>query len=169
MSVESALPRAGLSERAERVFEQLSNLFLLVLAVAWVFTIVRQRTGGDKVNPVTPATAAVVTSLSSPSANSAVYVTNAVTNAVATVTADAAGESGKLRAQFREASTAPGIVKAALQLDAPLKAATADFSLITPRAASDVRRGKLGLYYIGMWPSARTTKGGAVAYTPPSG
>jgi len=169
MSVESTLPRVGLTERAERVFEQVSNAFLLLLAVTWVFTIVRQRTGGEKGNLVTPATAGVVTSLSTPSANSAVYVTNAVANAVTTVTGDAAGESGKLRAQFRQASTAPGIVKAALQLDAPLKAATADFSLITPRAASDARRGKLGLYYIGTWPSARKTKGGAVAYTPPSG
>jgi hypothetical protein len=114
-------------------------------------------------------TAAAVTALSTPSANSAVYVTNAVANAVTTVAASAAGESGKLRAQIREASTSPGIVKAALQLDAPLKAATADFSLITPRAASDVRRGKLGLYYIGTWPGERKAKGGAVTYAPPSG
>lgn len=158
-------PRRGLTERAEHAFERASNVFLLVLAAAWVYTIVSERASG-KVNLVTPATAAAVTALSTPSANSAVYVTDAVANAVS---ADAIGESGKLRAQIREASSAPGIVKAAIQLNAPLKAAASDFSLITPRAATDVRRGRLGLYYIGTWPSARKTKGGAVTYEPPSG
>lgn len=163
-------PPVGLTERAERGFELASNIFLLVLAAAWVYTIVSARAGGGKGNLVTPPTAAVVTSLSSPSATSAAYVTDAVATVVTNaVSADAAGESGKLRAQIRSASTAPGIVKAALQLNAPLKAATMDFSLITPRSATDVKRGRLGLYYIGSWPRARKTKGGAVAYEPPSG
>ena len=169
MSVESALPRIGLSERAEQVFERISNIFLLVLAAAWVFIIVRERMG-EKGNLVTPATAAAVTSLTTPSATSAAYVSDAVSNAVANVvSAEAAGESGKLRAQIRAAGSTPGIVRAALQLNAPLKAAATDFSLITPRSATDVKRGKLGLYYIGTWPSARKTKGGAVTYAPPSG
>lgn len=162
-------PRVGLSERAERVFEYASRAFLMLMAVAWAYAIAAERASGDKVNLVTPATAAVVTSLSEPSAPSAAYVSGAVASAVTGVVAsDAAGESGKLRAQIRTASVAPGIVQAAIQVNGALKQA-ASFSLITPRTASDVHGGRLGLYFIGSWPSARKTKGGAVTYAPPSG
>src|ERR1051326_2787071 len=44
-----------------------------------------------------------------------------------------------------------------------------DFTLITPRPASEERHGRIGLYFIGNWPAARTGKGGRVDYTPPSG
>ena len=41
------------------------------------------------------------------------------------------------------------------------------FSLITLKPASEKRAGKIGLYYIGNWPSARTS--GGVKYQPPKG
>lgn len=171
MSVESAaLPRVGLSERAEQVFERVSNLFLLLLTVAWVYTIVSERSRGAKGNLPTPTTGAVASLVRVSPAAPRSGATGSLSRTVeGMVGIDAAGESGKLRAQLRAASDSPGIVTTALAVNAVLKEAARDFSLITPRTASDVKRGRLGSYYIGTWPRARKTKGGAVAYAPPSG
>ncbi len=161
--------RVGLSERAERVFEHVSRGFLIVLAAAWAFAIATERRARDKVNPVSPATASVVADLSNPSASNAAYVTDAVNNAVAhRVGSAATGESGALRATLASASDHPGIVSTMLSLGGTIQA-MANFAVITPRPASDAQHGRIGLYYIGNWPSARTTKGGAVSYAPPSG
>lgn len=162
-------PRVGLSERGEQLFEKASTGFVILLGCAWMFSIATARANGDKVNLVTPATAAVVAGLSGTEAPTAAYVTDAVTNAVAHDVGDAdAGESGMLRAKFAEAASAPGIVRAAVKLGGAIKRA-ADFAIITPRSAADARGGRIGLYYIGRWPSARAAKGGRVSYNPPSG
>ena len=146
-----------------------SNAFLVLMGLAWAFSIATARAAGDKVNIVTPATAAVVSGLSVPDAPTVAYVTEVVNNAlIATIEGDATGESGKLRAEIRGASLRPGIVKAALAATGALHRIT-DFSLITLRAASGVRRGRLGLYFIGNWPRATSAKSGRVAYRPPSG
>ena len=148
-----AVRRTGLSERAEQVFEKVSSAFVVLLGCAWAFSIAYARATGDKVNIVTPASAAVVSGLSDANAPTAAYVTDAVNRkVVATVEADASGESGKLRAEIRGASER-----------------VAGFSVITPRPASDVHGGRLGLYYIGNWPRATRTRGGRVEYRPPSG
>jgi uncharacterized protein YcbK (DUF882 family) len=161
--------RIGLSDRAEQLFEAASSGFVMLLGAAWAFSIATARTTGDKVNIVTPATAAVVSGLSSGDAPTAAYVTEAATDAVvATIESDETGESGKLRAEIRSASEHAGVVKAAVAVSGTLQR-IADFSLITPKPATDVRHGKLGLYYLGSWPHATTKKGGRVAYTPPGG
>jgi uncharacterized protein YcbK (DUF882 family) len=166
---EAATQRAGLSDRAERLFERISTVFVALLACAWTFSIVTSRANGDKVNIVSPATAAVVNGLSDEDAPTAAYVSDAInTRVVSAIESNAAGESGKLRAAIRGASERPGIVKAAIAAAGALQRVT-DFSLITLRPASDVRRGRLGLYYIGNWPRAKATKGGRVAYNPPTG
>ena len=165
----AAAPRAGLSERAERVFEKASRAFVVLLGCAWAFSMASARATGDKVNILTAASAAVASGLSDADAPTAAYVTDAVnTKVVATIESDPTGESGKLRARIRGASERPGIVKAAITAGGALRR-VADFSLITLRPAGDVRRGRLGLYYIGNWPRARTAKGGRVEYRPPSG
>jgi hypothetical protein len=170
MNVESVAGRPiGLTDRAEQLFEKASNAFVMLLGFAWAFSIATARATGDKVNIVTPATAAVANGVSSADAPAAAYVTDAVNNRVVeSIESDATGESGKLRAEVRDASEQPGIVRAAIAASGALRRVT-DFSLITPRSASDVRRGRLGLYYIGSWPSATTARGGRVAYTPPDG
>lgn len=161
--------RMGLSARAERLFEKASNAFLMLLGCAWAFSIATARATGDKVNLITPATAAVVNGLSSPDAPTAAYMSDAVNNAVvARIEGDATGESGKLRAEIRGASERPGIIKAVLAASGALQRVT-DFSLITLRPASDVRRGRLGLYFIGNWPRTAVTRGGRVAYRAPNG
>ena len=170
MSVEGvASRRIGLTDRSERLFEKASNAFLALMGIAWAFSIATARATGDKVNIVTPATAAVVNGLSSADAPTAAYVTDVVNRTVvANIEGDATGESGKLLAQIRGASERPGIVKAAVAASGALQRVV-DFSLITLRPASDVQRGRLGLYFIGNWPRATSAKGGKVAYRPPSG
>lgn len=171
--------RLGLSVRAEQLFEKASNSFLVLLACAWAFAIVSSRSAGDKVNLVTPATAAVVSALSNSEAPTAAYVTDAMNRAVVRrvtspappVASDATGESGKLRASISQDGDRPGIMKAALAVGDALRQA-ADFNIITPRPASDVRGGRLGLYYLGSWPRTRNGKGGKggnVLYNPPNG
>jgi uncharacterized protein YcbK (DUF882 family) len=164
-----AVRRTGLSERAEQVFEKVSSAFVVLLGCAWAFSIAYARATGDKVNIVTPASAAVVSGLSDANAPTAAYVTDAVNRkVVATIEADASGESGKLRAEIRGASERPGVVKAVIAAGGALQR-VAGFSVITPRPASDVHGGRLGLYYIGNWPRATRTRGGRVEYGPPSG
>ncbi|MGI8547480.1 MAG: D-Ala-D-Ala carboxypeptidase family metallohydrolase [Gemmatimonadaceae bacterium] len=165
--------RAGLSERAEQLFEKASTGFLVLLGCAWAFAIFDSRAAGDKVNLVTPATAAVVSALGNSDAPTAAYVTDAMSTAMSNAAArrssgDETGESGKLRASINEGGDRPGIVKAALAVGAAIREA-ADFAVITPRPASDVHRGRLGLYYLGSWPGKRGRKGGKVAYDPPNG
>jgi uncharacterized protein YcbK (DUF882 family) len=170
MSVESvAGRRIGLTGQAERLFEQASSAFVVVMGIAWAFAIATARATGDKVNIVTPATAAVVKGVGSPDAPTAAYVTDAVNNRVVTsIEEDATGESGSLRAEIRGASEHPGVVQAAVAASGTLRQIT-DFSFITLRPASNVRRGRLGLYYIGNWPGASTAQGGRVTYRPPDG
>lgn len=159
--------RPGLSERAERLFEKVSSAFVLALGAAWSYAIAASRSGADKVNLVTPATAAVVSALTNASAHSTAYVTDAVVNAVARAAPAELGESGALRATLSPPGR-PAVVSAAIALNNALETA-ASFATITPRPASDVRGGRLGLYYLGSWPRSRTAKGGRVAYTPPTG
>jgi hypothetical protein len=170
MSVESVVgPRIGLTDRAEQLFEQASNAFVVLLGFAWAFSIATARATGDKVNIVTAATAAVVNGMSSTDAPTAAYVTDAVNSrVVASIEDDATGESGKLRAEIRDASDQPGIVRAAIAASGALRQVT-DFSVITPRSAGEVRHGRLGLYYIGSWPRATAAGSGRVAYRPPDG
>ncbi|HEY5088035.1 MAG TPA: D-Ala-D-Ala carboxypeptidase family metallohydrolase [Gemmatimonadaceae bacterium] len=162
-------PKIGLTDRAEQLFERTSSAFVVLMGLAWAFSIAAARATGDKVNVVTPATASVVNGLSSIGAPTAAYLGDAVNKAVVShIESDATGESGKLLAEIRAASGRPGIVKAAIAAAGALKRVT-DFSLITLRPASDVRHGHLGLYFIGSWPRPTSAKGGHVAYDPPSG
>lgn len=161
--------RAGLSERAEQLFEKASTAFLVLLACAWGFAILTSRSTGDKGNLVTPATASVITALSSSGAPTAAYVTDAVNTAVSRrATRAETGESGMLRASIQHGGTQPGIVHVAIAVGEALSRA-ADFNIITPRPASDVRGGRLGLYYLGAWPSIRSRRAGKVPYDPPRG
>jgi len=159
--------RAGLSVRAEQLFDHVSVTFVTFLAGAWAYSIGSARVTGDKINLVTPATAAVASALTERAAPTVAYVTHAIATAVATIPPSALGESGKLRATIQPGGS-PGILKTIVSLGQALKP-IADFTLITPHPASEARHGRIGLYYLGNWPAARTTKGGRVVYTPPSG
>ena len=182
--------------RAERIFSIACVAVLVLFAVGWSWSIARARAAG--VGGLTPATATIANALTSGSAPSVAYLTDAALSALAT---GARGESGKLRVSIQAGGTpiAPilsdslpkGAVATFSQgsaaeststLVAPQRAGTwnlalkigtaikplADFSVITLRPATEEKGGRLGLYYIGNWPAARKGRAG-VNYAPPSG
>src|SRR6058998_2583645 len=182
--------------RAERIFSVAAVALLVLFAVGWSWSIARARASG--VSGVTPATATIANALTSGSAPSVAYLTDAALTALAT---PARGESGKLRVSIQAAGTPitpiladtlpPGAVatfssgtaaESTSTLAAPqhpgiwnlaLKVGSAikplaDFSVITLRPATEKKAGKLGLYYIGNWPAARQVRPG-VTYAPPTG
>ncbi|MGK2933810.1 MAG: DUF882 domain-containing protein [Gemmatimonadaceae bacterium] len=187
--------RAGISTRSERTFNVLSSVFVLLIAMGWSWSIATARptpaNGGDS-TAVAPTASAMAASITDPNATSTAYLTDAVLNAFVPLR----GESGRLRAQFSaegapilrdtlpsgavvtvagaEAGTAPraprraGIWSVAIKVGSAIKPMT-DFRVITLKPASAAKGGRIGLYYIGNWPSAR---GGAAAkgnYAPPRG
>jgi uncharacterized protein YcbK (DUF882 family) len=159
--------RAGLSARAEQLFDRASVTFVTFLAGAWAYSIGSARVTGDKINLVTPATAAVTSALTEREAPTAAYVTTAIATAIATIPPSALGESGKLRAAIQSGSH-PGIFRTIVSLGQAIKP-IADFTLITLRPALAAHHGRIGFYYLGRWPAARKAKGGRVDYTAPSG
>ena len=185
------------ASRADRLFNALSIVLVVLFAIGWSWSIARARAAGDK-SAVTPATANITSALTNSSAPSVAYLTDA---ALAALTAPARGESGKLRVRVQQPGTPiapiladtlppgtvatfssgsaaestsklvaparPGIWRLALKIGNAIRP-LADFSVITLRPATDTRAGRLGLYYTGQWPAARKGQPG-VSYNPPSG
>jgi uncharacterized protein YcbK (DUF882 family) len=182
--------------RAEKIFSIAAVVVLALFAIGWSWSIARARATG--VAGVTPATATIANALTSGSAPSVAYLTDAALTALAP---PARGESGKLRVRIQEGGTPitsiladslpPGAVttfssgsaaESTSTLVAPTRPGTwnlavkignaikplADFSVITLRPATEKKGGRLGLYYIGNWPAARKGRPG-VNYAPPSG
>jgi hypothetical protein len=185
--------RAGMSRRTERVLDFVGGLVLLVFAGGWLWTILSAR-GNDAYGAgLTPATSHISAALTEPDAPSTAFLTNAAIEAFAT----ARGASGKLRVAIQSDSSAPvdslpsgarvvysaggsidttaaprgaGVWKVALAIGNALKPVT-DFRLVTLRPSSDRARGRIGLYYVGNWPSERSAPAKAPPgkYAPPSG
>lgn len=167
MSVKrTATSRTGRSGLGERLFEAVATGLIVLLACGWVGAIAMTPATGDKVNTLAPAAVRMGTDGDS-DRPAPVYVAGA-SDGIATIGRDDTGESGKLRAVIRGASEEPRIVTAVVALQGALRRIT-DFSVITPRPASELRKGKLGQYYVGKWPRATSAKGGDVEYRPPSG
>jgi uncharacterized protein YcbK (DUF882 family) len=196
----SAWRRPGLSPRGERWLEVISSLVLAALAVAWTWSIGEARgmtsgsAGGD--GATTPVTRAVTTALTDPSAPSAAYLTQAALQALLPLR----GASGKvqvvMRAPGETLSTAapagatvtsaigdsaagpaapgePGIWPLAVKVASAVKQ-VAGFNVITLTPLEARKKGRIGLYYIGQWPTEGTKAraSGATArgdYSPPRG
>ncbi len=170
---------------------------LVLFAVGWSWSIARARANGSG-NGITPATANIAAALTTGSAPSVAYLTGAALVALATPARGESGKlrvriqqpgtpitpiladtlpSGAVTtfsqgtaAESTSKSVAParpGIWSVALKVGNAIKP-LADFSVITLRPATEKRAGRLGLYYIGNWPSARKGRPG-VSYDPPNG
>lgn len=187
--------RPGISKRTERVLDTLGSAVLVLFAGGWLFSIVTARTAeGAEAASVTPATKAIAAALTSTDGPSTAYLTDA---AVRSFTRGR-GASGKLRVGYVGDSTAAhveslpsdarvvysqegevtdtvgrptgaGVWRVAIAVGNAIRP-IADYDVITLRPASDKRGGRLGLYYIGNWPSVRgSKKAPAGAYASPSG
>ncbi|HEX6059423.1 MAG TPA: hypothetical protein VFZ11_10450 [Gemmatimonadaceae bacterium] len=188
--------RAGVTPRAERIFEVVSGIVLSLFVLGWSWSIAAGRSDRDAGGAVTPVTASITAALTDPAATSTAYLTDALVRAVTPLR----GESGRLRVALRQpgdtlladtlpagaavrfesgvyaqlndsvvAPRQPGVWGVAIQVGQAIKP-VADFSLITLRPFSDKRRGRIGLYFIGSWPGERGRAGARGAqYANPEG
>lgn len=186
--------RKGMGERGERRFNIASSILLGLMAVGWSWSIAHAR---DEVALGVPTAAGILSrALTDANSPSVAYLTDAALDLVTplkgesgklranlqnpgdTLSADslpagtvatfsshvpgAAAESTKtLKTPER-----PGIWSIAIAIGDAIRP-IADFSVITLKPASAEQNGRIGLYYIGNWPSTRRTA--KATYTPPAG
>lgn len=183
--------------RAERIFNAISIATLVLFAVGWSWSIARARSTGDG-DAITPVTAKITTALTDGSAPSVAYLTDAALAALTTPARGESGKlrvriqqpgtpispiladtlptgsvttfSSGAAAESPSGNVAPakaGIWSMALKVGNAIKP-LADFSVITLRPAAEKKGGRLGLYYIGNWPTGGKGRPG-VNYDAPSG
>jgi uncharacterized protein YcbK (DUF882 family) len=171
--------RKGFSERGERIFNVAWTSFILLICIGWLWSFWEAR---DEVAEGVPSTAGIITrALTDSRAPSVAYLTDAALDFVDPLR----GESGKLRAALGQpgaplatdtlpagaqvkfssgenagssdnvaAPRATGIWSLAIAIGNAIRPVT-DFSVITLKPASANQGGRIGLYYIGNWPSTR--------------
>ena len=178
--------RVGFSARAERRLEIALGIVLYVLAVGWVWSLSHlralQSVGRETTASAAMRTAATIaTALTSASAPSTAYLTDAALNALFE---HQRGASGKLRAvidtsaegvtpdslppgaalrytangEVTRVDSEPqgaGVWRVALAIGNAIRPIT-DFSVITELPFSAKSSGRIGLYYIGNWPAERS-------------
>ena len=184
------------SGTAEKAFNTASIVLLVLFAMGWSWSIARARATGE--GGITPATARITTALTNPDAPSVSYLTDAALAALTDPDRGESGKlrvriqqpgtpiapilgdslppgtvttfSSGAVAESTSVSMAPrraGIWSMALKVGNAIKP-LADFSVITLRPAAEKKGGRLGLYYIGNWPTGGKGRPG-VNYDPPAG
>ena len=188
--------RAGVTPRAERIFNVVSGIVLSIFALGWSWSIAAARSDIDASGAITPATASIAAALTNADAPSTAYLTDALVRTLAPLR----GESGRLRVAIRQqgdtvvhdtlpqgagvrfesgvyaqindsvvAPRRPGVWDVAIQVGQAIKP-IADFDVITLKPFSEKRRGRIGLYYIGSWPGeSGGSRGGGSRYANPEG
>ena len=190
---------AGIGTRAERVFSVIGGAVLLTFAAGWGWSIANARTLTDRDAVLTPATATIAAALTKPDAPTAAYLSDAALTAYTNrLIASERGASGKLRATITTsptplpADTLPGGAVVRYERDGEVEPApegagiwrvvlavgnaikpVADFNVIRMLPFNAKKSGKIGLYYVGNWPSERgkvgPKKAPGAAYANPSG
>ena len=186
--------RGGVSPRGERIFNRTANLFLLLFAAACAWSLVHARAGSTTGTVETPVSATLTSALTSIANPETPFLTDAALRAFTPLR----GRSGRLRAAIQPEGQAlatdslptgthlefavgnvedslarvpaprgAGVWQMAIKVGSVIRPVT-DFSVITLRPFSDKRRGRIGTYLLGNWP----TEGGRVrakGYVTPSG
>ena len=186
--------RGGVSPRGERVFNFGATLLLIVFAAGCAWSIFDARAGARASATATPVSSAITEALTSLANPSTPFLTDAALRAFTPLR----GRSGRLRAAIQAegqplatdslpAGThlefAPGNVEDSLsrvpeprgagvwQMASKVGSAIrpiTDFSVITLRPFSDKRRGRIGSYLLGSWPT-EVGRVRATGYVTPSG
>jgi uncharacterized protein YcbK (DUF882 family) len=190
---------AGIGRRTERALNVVGTLLLVVLALGWGWSIANARTLSEGGVMVTPATATIASALTKPDAPSAAYLSDAALTAYTNrLIENERGISGKLRATITtspaplpadtlpggavvryeragEVESAPkgtGIWRVVLAVGNAIKPVT-DFNVIQMLPFTAKKSGRVGLYYVGNWPSERGSVGPkrapSSAYANPAG
>ncbi|HMA22982.1 MAG TPA: hypothetical protein VKP00_03280 [Gemmatimonadaceae bacterium] len=188
--------------RGERNLDVAGGIVLFAFAVGWVWSIANARelgATGRSDGAITPVTSAVAGALTHASAPTAAYVTDAALTALVNrMFASERGASGKLRAAI-EPSPAPlrpetlppgarvaysqggqvapapkgsGVWSVLLAIGNAVRP-VANFNVITLLPFNVKQNGRVGLYYVGTWPSERgkvgATKAPSLTYANPAG
>ncbi|HEY0776478.1 MAG TPA: hypothetical protein VGD56_00805, partial [Gemmatirosa sp.] len=180
---------AGLSARGERWFERVAWAVVVLFAVAWAWSIAAARghragaAGAGRVSThpgVTPATASVTAALTHADRPSTAYLTDALLNRLA----DLRGASGKVRVVVHAPGEpvdpdAPGVTsvdgdpssaieRLALRIGNAIRP-VADLNVLTLTPLSARRNGRIGLYFVGSWPTEKGRAAPRGNYAPPRG
>lgn len=165
--------RAGVTRRGERLFNAVAGFIVLIFATGWTWSLIDARPAGESGVSMTAGLLA-----SSPT-------TPFLTEAALEVFMPLRGRSGKLRARIQSqgeaiggdslpegtqltfssgasaestaTAVAPrtrGVWDLAIKVGTAIKPIT-DFRIITLTPMSEKRRGRIGLYYIGTFPTER--------------
>jgi uncharacterized protein YcbK (DUF882 family) len=165
-TVHADFHRVGFSPRAEQRLNFAAGAVTLLLVIGWIWSFVNARdlSAAAAENAGSPPSLAsrVTTALTKRDAPTAAYVTDAAVNAAAAnatePTAAERGESGKL--------------KILLAIGGAVRPVTG-MNVISMLPFSAKKNGRVGLYYIGNWPSERGAvgpkKAPAEAYANPKG
>lgn len=190
----------GVTPRGERIFDVVSRVVLVLFALGWAWSVWDAPRRAAAITAGGASTSSsLLAALSNPDAPKAAYLTDAALNTIADrVLAGARGASGKLKvaiqpapaplssselppgsrlqyAQGGEVATAPkgaGIWNVLLAVGNAVRP-VAGFNVITMLPFSTKTNGRVGLYYIGNWPSEHGKvgpgKGPPAAYANPAG
>lgn len=188
--------------RGERNLDVAGGIVLFAFAAGWVWSIANARelgATGRSDGAITPVTSAVAGALTHASAPTAAYVTDAALTALVNrMFVSERGASGKLRAAI-EPSPAPlppetlpagarvaysqggqvapapkgsGVWSVLLAIGNAVRP-VANFNVITLLPFNVKQNGRVGLYYVGTWPSERgkvgSTKAPSWTYANPAG
>lgn len=186
--------RGGVSPRGERIFNFVATVLLIVFAGGTAWSIFDARAGARATAMTTPVSSSLTEALTSIANPSTPFLTDAALRAFTPLR----GRSGRLRAAIQaegaplatdslpagthlefaagnvedsssrvQRPRGAGVWKMAIKVGSAIRPIT-DFSVITLRPFSDKRRGRIGSYVLGSWP----TEGGRVrakGYVTPSG
>ena len=186
--------RGGVSPRGERIFNFIATLLLVVFAAGCAWSIFDARAGARATAMSTPVSTTITSALTSLANPATPFLTDAALRAFTPLR----GRSGRLRAAIQaegqplatdslpsgthleyaagnvqdslarvSAPRGAGVWQMAIKVGSVIRPVT-DFSVITLRPFSDKRRGRIGSYLLGSWP----TEGGRVrakGYVTPSG
>ena len=185
--------RGGVSPRGERIFNFAATVLLVVFAAGCAWSIVDARAGA-RARMATPVSSTITEALTALANPSTPFLTDAALRAFTPLR----GRSGRLRAAIQPegqplatdsmpagahlefaagnvqdslsrvpAPRGAGVWQMAIKVGSVIRPVT-DFSVITLRPFSDKRRGRIGSYLLGSWP----TEGDRVrakGYVTPSG
>jgi hypothetical protein len=193
--------RPGVTPRTERALNVAGTIVLVLFAVGWTWSIANARAsaGGASAGENLSSAARITNALTNADAPTTAYLTDATLNVLTNrILGPARGASGKLRAniqavpapiaadslppgaaieygrggQIATAPTGAGIWKILLNVGNAVRP-IASFNVITLLPFSAKKNGKVGLYFVGNWPSEHGVAGPAKAppgeYANPAG
>ena len=191
--------RPGIGPRRERWFERVSAIVLLTLAVGWCWTLVNGATLHAANRDAPPTVGArLAAALTSANAPAMAYLTDAALAAVtplrgesgalrarfqtgdvplpveslppgASVAITAGGDTNAVAGDSAPATApTPGLWSIVVKAGTVIKP-VADFTVVTLVPTSARRNGRIGLYFIGNWPTERGRTAKRGNYAPPRG